>query len=319
MGDAPAQLPALLSASLFRRRVSAVVDLTATGEGVSLVYAAAAAALASSPARIVILLSALNGPAHHLGVLRKMDAAAAGGHLVLLHARAVVAAGGAKEEDGEAVAAVRHAAPAATIDATSGARVLSGGWLNVAVGAPAEGLPVQRLLATLARLCEGGNEGGGGGGGGTLLLIDCLSSLAMLLRSEADVAELVRGVAALAGGSVRVLFRVTPAADALAPMHAGCAAVAPSAQLLALCDAVATLRPLATGRTHEVLGRLFLEERLSVAAAGGGGGGSGGSSGGEGWLPPPPRACLYRLAEASCALVGVGPMAVGEAAAVARA
>ena len=290
MGDASVQLPALLSASIFHRRVSAVVDWSTAGEGVSLVYAAASAALAAMPPTRVILLSALNGPAHHLGVLRKMDSVAASGNLSLLHARAVVAAG-----DEEEVA--RCAEPSAVID-SSGAEVLSGGWLDVALGAPEAGLPVSRILSTLARLCDSRSSGSG-----ALILIDCVSSLATLLRSDAETAALVRGAAALAGGNVRLLFRVTPATDLFEPVHAGCAAVAVSAQMLAMCDAVATLRPLASGRTHDVLGRLLLEERLAIRSE---------SSGGDGWLPPPPRSCLYRLVETSCALVGVGPMAVGD-------
>ena len=102
-----------------------------------------------------------------------------------------------------------------------------------------------------------------------------------------------------------VLFRLTGEA-LVAPAHAG--------ELLALCDAVATFRPLPSGRSREVLGRLRIVQRLPVQVAAGAdnGGGDGSCEGvSEGsWLAPPPRSSLYRIAEASCCLVGVGAVTV---------
>jgi hypothetical protein len=149
-----------------------------------------------------------------------------------------------------------------------------------------------------------------GDGAGTFLVCDCVGSLAALCADAAAAAALVRGMAALgtgAPGGVAVLFRVTPETDVDAPAP-GHAPVRLSAALLGLCDAVATFRPLATGQSRDVLGRLRVCERLAAVEAAGIWGGGGG--GGGGWLPPPPRSSLYRIAEASCALIGVGAVSV---------
>lgn len=212
------------------------------------------------------------------------------------------------------------AAPAPATTRVAGAHVTSGGWLDVNGGS--RSLAPGGVLSLLAGLCRTAPSDAPA----TLLLCDDISALSALCASSAASIPLLRGLAALgtprrcaaphsplaaagepppaAAAAVSVMLRVTPDADAALRCHPTFTAVLPCQLLLSLCDTVATFRPLAasSGRSRDVLGRLLIAERLASGARGGDGGG--------GWLAPPPRSSLYRIAEASCRLVGVGSVTV---------
>ena len=263
-------------------------DGSPAGDGFSLVYGAAAAALSASGR--VALLSALNGPAHHLGVLRKLGVADAS-HLTLL-LPAEWSCGG----DSAALLA------------------LPGGDGSGGGGGSGAAMPVAALLAQCAALAAAPGDAP------LLLVIDDMWSLVTrCARPGVAAVALARGLAALAAPPrVRVLLRCAAAGNVALRAAPSYAAVSAAAAVLAQCDAVATLAPLATvGRTLDVLGRLSLERRpavrmqasASASAAertGSGGDADGGSGGGGGWVSAAPRTCLYRIAEASCEFQGVG-------------